>query len=73
LLDVIELLAKNKKLPPKYCAHELKGQYRGVFECHIKPDWLLMWEEDKKRLMLLLLNTATHADFTGKKNVLRKS
>ena len=69
LLEVIELLAKNKKLSKKYYPHELKGQYKGVFECHINPDWLLMWEEDKNKLVLLLLNTATHADFTGKKRV----
>ncbi|MDR0830604.1 MAG: type II toxin-antitoxin system YafQ family toxin [Prevotellaceae bacterium] len=67
LLDVVELLAQDKKLPEKYCAHELKGHYKGVWECHIKPDWLLMWEEDKKELVLLLLNTATHSDFVGKK------
>jgi mRNA interferase YafQ len=69
LLKVIELLAQNKKLPEKYCAHELKGQYKGVWECHIKPDWLLMWEENKKQLVLLLLNTATHSDFIGKKQM----
>jgi mRNA interferase YafQ len=67
LLVVIELLAQNRKLPEKYCAHELKGQYKGIWECHIKPDWLLMWQENKNELVLLLLNTATHSDFLGKK------
>jgi len=67
LFDVIELLAQDKPLPEKNCAHKLKGQYINVWECHIKPDWLLMWQEDKGNLILLLLNTATHSDFMGKR------
>ena len=66
LLDVIELLVQDKPLPVKNYAHQLKGQYAGVWECHIKPDWLLMWQEDRGKLVLLLLNTATHSDFMGK-------
>lgn len=62
LFDVIELLAQAKKLPIKNHAHQLKGQYAGIWECHIKPDWLLLWQEDSNKLVLLLLNTATHAD-----------
>jgi len=67
LLDVIELLVQDKPLPVKNYAHQLKGQYVGVWECHIKPDWLLMWKEDRGKLVLLLLNTATHSDFIGKR------
>ena len=67
LLEIIELLAQEKPLPAKNHAHQLKGQYIGVWECHIKPDWLLMWQEDKGKLVLLLLNTATHSDFVGKR------
>ena len=68
LLEVIELLVQDKPLPVKNYAHPLKGQYVGVWECHIKPDWLLMWQEDRGKLVLLLLNTATHSDFMGKRN-----
>ena len=67
LYEVVELLAQNKILPEKYRRHQLKGQYVGVWECHIKPDWLLMWTEDLDKLVLLFLNTATHADFMGKR------
>ena len=67
LLEIIELLAQDKTLPAKNHAHQLKGQYIGIWECHIKPDWLLMWQEDKEKLVLLLLNTATHSDFIGKR------
>ena len=67
LLDVIILLVQNKPLPEKNHAHPLKGQYVGIWECHIKPDWLLLWQEDRDKLILLLLNTATHSDFIGKR------
>jgi mRNA interferase YafQ len=67
LYEVVELLAQNKKLPQKHRRHLLKGQYEGVWECHIKPDWLLMWTEDLDKLVLLLLSTATHSDFMGKR------
>jgi len=67
LLDVITLLVQDKPLPVKNRAHQLKGQYVGVWECHIKPDWLLLWQEERDKLILLLLNTATHSDFMGKR------
>jgi len=67
LCEVVELLAQAETLPEKYRRHQLKGQYAGVWECHIKPDWLLMWTEDTDKLVLLLLNTATHSDFMGKR------
>jgi mRNA interferase YafQ len=67
LLEVITLLAKDSTLPEKNHVHKLKGDYAGIWECHIKPDWLLMWQEERKKLVLLLLNTATHSDFMGKR------
>ncbi|MDR2685044.1 MAG: type II toxin-antitoxin system YafQ family toxin [Prevotellaceae bacterium] len=67
LFDVIALLAQDKPLPEKNHAHKLKGNYAEVWECHIKPDWLLMWQEERGKLVLLLLSTITHSDFTGKK------
>lgn len=67
LYNVIEILAQDKILPEKYKAHELKGDRKGMLECHIKSDWVFMWEEDKKELILILLDTATHSDFMGKK------
>jgi len=67
LLEIIALLVQDKPLPTKNYAHQLKGQYVGVWECHIKPDWLLLWQEERDKLILLLLNTATHSDFIGKR------
>jgi len=67
LLEIITLLIQDRPLPTKNHAHQLKGQYIGVWECHIKPDWLLLWQEERDKLILLLLNTATHSDFMGKR------
>lgn len=46
LETVIKLLAENQQLPPKYRDHELIGDYTGCRECHITPDWLLVYEID---------------------------
>lgn len=62
LEEVITLLQENGKLPPKYKPHILKGNYAGLWECHIKPDWLLVWLQDDQELTLLLTNTGTHSD-----------
>ncbi len=62
LEEVISLLAKNGKLPSKYKPHILKGNYDGLWECHLKPDWLLIWLQDDNELTLLLTNTGTHSD-----------
>jgi mRNA interferase YafQ len=62
LEEVIILLQKNGKLPSKYKPHVLKGDYLGLWECHIKPDWLLVWLQDDNELTLLFTNTGTHSD-----------
>ena len=62
LHQVITLLQKDGSLPAEYKAHTLSGQFPGCWECHIKPDWLLIWQQDDKELTLLLLNTGTHSD-----------
>ena len=43
-------------------AHQVKGQYVGVWECHIKPDWLLLWHVKNDELTLILLDTGSHSD-----------
>ncbi|NLJ83079.1 MAG: type II toxin-antitoxin system YafQ family toxin [Bacteroidales bacterium] len=59
---VVKLLSENKQLPQKYKDHSLKGKYVGYRECHIQPDWLLIYKKNKKNLILLLLRTGTHSD-----------
>lgn len=62
LFDVIEILASGGVLEPKYKDHTLKGQYEGCRECHIEPDWLLVYEIFEDCLILVLNRTGTHSD-----------
>ena len=63
LLDnVVNILAKGKKLPKKNKDHYLKGNYIGHRKCHITPDWLLIYKITEKDLILLLTNTGSHND-----------
>ncbi|WP_289114493.1 type II toxin-antitoxin system mRNA interferase toxin, RelE/StbE family [uncultured Bacteroides sp.] len=63
LQKVIEILQETGSLPSEYKPHLLPGQFaRCGGECHVKPDGLLIWEQDDKELTLLLLNTGTHSD-----------
>ncbi|MDR1735803.1 MAG: type II toxin-antitoxin system YafQ family toxin [Oscillospiraceae bacterium] len=62
LEEVIDILAEGKRLPIEYSDHPLKGNYKGFRECHIEPDWLLVYKIDKGILVLLLSRTGTHQD-----------
>lgn len=62
LEKVVELLAEEKPLPPEYKDHALNGNYIGFRECHISPDWLLIYQISNKELVLLLTRTGTHSD-----------
>jgi len=63
LCEVIKILAKEGSLPAKYKPHPLVN--RKVMECHIAPDWLLIWQQDNAKLTLLLINTGTHTKLLG--------
>ena len=60
---VVELLAQRKPLPPKYRDHALRGNWIGYRECHIEPDWLLIYFINGKELTLVLSRTGSHSDF----------
>lgn len=62
LKDVIAILRENKPLPPQYLDHQLSGNYAGFRECHIEPDWLLIYRIENNTLTLVLLRTGTHSD-----------
>ena len=63
LLDkVITMLQNDIPLEEKYRDHELKGKYQGFRECHIQPDWLLIYLKENEVLTLTLVDTGTHAD-----------
>ncbi len=60
--EVVLLLEKNGKLPIKYKPQVLKGNYKGFWECHIQPDWLLIWEQNDEIKLISLTRTGTHSD-----------
>lgn len=62
LTEVIKALAAGETLDPKYHDHELEGNYANCRECHIQPDWLLVYRHYEKELVLYLLRTGTHSD-----------
>ena len=64
--DVIRLLSEGKALPEKNHDHLLTGNWVGHRECHIQPDWLLIYRIENDVLILTLSRTGTHADLFGK-------
>ena len=65
LQDVIDILLEGKELDEKYHDHALHGEFEGTRECHIKPDWLLVYTKFEDRLVLFLSYTGTHSDLFG--------
>jgi len=59
---VVAILERLGKLSRNYKAHLLSGNYNGYWECHIKPDWLLIWRQDDKTKVIELVRTGTHSD-----------
>jgi mRNA interferase YafQ len=67
LLDeVVDVLHRGLTLDEKYRDHELTGSFKGFRECHIKPDWLLIYLIENDVLTLTLVDTGTHSDLFGK-------
>ncbi len=62
LEEVIELLSNGEQLPEKYKDHSLIGDYVDCRECHITPDWLLIYKISNNELILYLTRTGTHSD-----------
>lgn len=60
--SVVDTLLQGIPLDEKYRDHELKGKYKGFRECHIQPDWLLIYLQEDDILTLTLVDTGTHAD-----------
>jgi len=52
----------KEKLDNKYRDHALRGEYQGFRECHIEPDWLLIYRIENEALELFLFRTGTHSD-----------
>ncbi len=59
---VVNMLADGQELPAQYRDHALTGNYKGCRECHITPDWLLIYELAESELILYLTRTGSHSD-----------
>ena len=62
LENIVTMLQSNIPLEEKHRDPELKGRYQGFRECHIQPDWLLIYLKEDQVLTLTLVDTGTHAD-----------
>ena len=66
LKKIISQLANGVQLDEKYRDHDLSGDWKGHRECHIQPDWLLVYRIEDDVLILTLSRTGTHSDLFGK-------
>ena len=62
LNSIVDRLAQGETLPAKHRDHSLTGDYIGFRECHIQPDWLLIYQVARETLILKLIRTGTHSD-----------
>lgn len=62
LEKIVELLANEVPLPEQFKDHNLSGNYNGFRECHIAPDWLLIYQVNNNELVLVLSRTGSHSD-----------
>ncbi len=62
LKSIVKLLANGEELPKEYKDHELKGRYIGCRECHIQPDWLLVYKYSRDTLILYLVRPGSHSE-----------
>ncbi|MDZ7720989.1 MAG: type II toxin-antitoxin system YafQ family toxin [Balneolaceae bacterium] len=61
--QVIQKLANDEQIEERFRDHKLKGDYVGTRECHLEPDWLLIYEDNETELVLI--RTGTHSDLFG--------
>ena len=62
LEKIVELLANEVPLPEQFKDHNLSGNYNDFRECHIAPDWLLIYQVNNNELVLVLSRTGSHSD-----------
>jgi mRNA interferase YafQ len=66
LFEVVNILAEGGTLDARYRDHDLSGNYKGTRECHIEPDWLLVYEIRDEILVLMLYRLGTHSELFKK-------
>lgn len=65
LNEILTTLECKGSVDSKHKPHKLKGDMKGYWECHLKPDWLLIWKIDSKFKEILLIRSGTHSDLFG--------
>jgi len=68
LLNVVDMLSKKQQLEPKYKDHALYNdkRFKGCRDCHIEPDWVLIYKYLEDEIILLLVNTGSHSEVLSK-------
>lgn len=66
LFDAVNILAEGRTLEARYSDHDLYGNYKGTRECHIEPDWLLIYEIMDDVLVLMLYRLGSHSELFDK-------
>ena len=66
LFEVVNILTDGGTLDARYRDHDLSGSYKGTRECHIEPDWLLVYEIRDEVLVLMLYRLGTHSELFKK-------
>ncbi len=66
LFEIIKQISNGEKLDKRYRDHELTGNFKGVRECYIEPDWLLLYEIKNDILVLIVYRNGTHSDIFKK-------
>lgn len=62
LQEIVEALQQQEPLLPKNCDHSLSGNWKGYRECHISPDWLLIYKSEDQLKLLRLARTGSHSE-----------
>jgi len=62
LEEILNIITKKGNIPSKYKLHQLKGEFKNCFKCHIKPDVLLIYKTKKEEALILLLRIGSHSD-----------
>ena len=65
LVDAVVILTTTGTLPAAYKPHPLVGNYAGYMECHIQPDYLLVWQQKEKDLIIICVASGSHAHIFG--------
>jgi len=63
--QVMRQIIEGKELAEKYRLHRLVGNYKDCFECHIRPDWLLIFLKDDVNMLVEFVRTGSHSDLFG--------